>query len=636
MIKLQCAEHTWRLAMLLWKCALSRLFSLLAKASCTSCISAASDFVADVGEQIAQRSGGLLNIARCSKANPERDVHRVLVKKFALSLKLERTQLGDWKHIPILPIQTWFDFFVGNSCMHILHGLHQPHPAREEAILSAFWRQYQQLHPQHQIFQEASSGALSLSRAIPLVLHGDEGRGRKHSAHFVMSFHSLLGFGFGNSKRSGLKRDWTKMECNFSGHTFTNRFLIASLRKRDYADDESETWQTLMDTVARDARYMWETGVKSEHGPRYWGVVLGIIGDWPFLHKCGSFSRSFNNIQKRVNVRSPPVGICHMCKAGQSEYPFEQIETRRPAWLATEFVQDPFLLPSPFATHLLHEPGKEACLWNFDWFHTMHLGVLKYFLGSVLALLSEQEDSGQVDGRFSALSAKYRLWCHQNSQRAHVTKISKESIGWDTTSSFPTGTWHKGSLSTVLMNFVEAKLSSETFPNEPLLGLAADACKAIQQCSRIIYRSSLWLEPAKCKLVAECGFQFLRRYAQSATLAKNNGRCLFIFQPKLHCLHHFMVSLWDAHQRNIKGFNPLWMCCQQSEDFIGRPSRLTRRVTAQMPVLHRVMDRYLQSTYHQFISSGYLVRPGGRWQENQRLYRSISKLHTQNEGNYIE
>jgi hypothetical protein len=62
-----------------------------------------------------------------------------------------------------------------------------------------------------------------------------------------------------------------------------------------------------------------------------------------------------------------------MCKAGQSEYPFEQIETRRPAWLATEFVQDPFLLPSPFATHLLHEPGKEACLWNFDWFHTMHL-----------------------------------------------------------------------------------------------------------------------------------------------------------------------------------------------------------------------------------------------------------------------
>ena len=97
--------------MLLWNWALARLFSLLAKASCTSCISAARDFVADVGAQTAQRSGGLLNIARCSKSNPERDVHRVLVKKFALSLNVERTQLGDSKHIPILPMQTWFDFF---------------------------------------------------------------------------------------------------------------------------------------------------------------------------------------------------------------------------------------------------------------------------------------------------------------------------------------------------------------------------------------------------------------------------------------------------------------------------------------------------------------------------------------------
>ena len=114
--------------MVLWNCALPRLLSLLAEASCTSCISAARDFVADVGEQTAQRSGGLLNIARCSKTNPERDVHRVLVNKFTLSLQVGRAQLGDLKHIPILPIKNWFVFFSGNSCMHILHGLHQPHP----------------------------------------------------------------------------------------------------------------------------------------------------------------------------------------------------------------------------------------------------------------------------------------------------------------------------------------------------------------------------------------------------------------------------------------------------------------------------------------------------------------------------
>lgn len=36
----------------------------------------------------------------------------------------------------------------------------------------------------------------------------------------------------------------------------------------------------------------------------------------------------------------------------------------------------------------------------------MHLGVLKSYLGSVLALLSEQEPHGSIDYRFQALSGK--------------------------------------------------------------------------------------------------------------------------------------------------------------------------------------------------------------------------------------
>ena len=53
-----------------------------------------------------------------------------------------------------------------------------------------------------------------------------------------------------------------------------------------------------MTEVARDARFMWETGVASPDGVRYWGVVIGIIGNWPFLHKSGVFTRSFNSIKK--------------------------------------------------------------------------------------------------------------------------------------------------------------------------------------------------------------------------------------------------------------------------------------------------------------------------------------------------
>ena len=273
------------------------------------------------------------------------------------------------------------------------------------------------------------------------------------------------------------------------------------------------------------------------------------------------------------------------------------------------FAEDPFVLPNPLAMSLLHEPGKEASLWCFDWFHTMHLGVLRNFIGSVLALLSDEEPQSNVDLRFAALSARYRRWCHSNSRRAHITKLTKESIGWEKTTTFPSAIWHKGALSTVVMDFLEARFAEDTFAHQPLLQMASEACNAIQRCARILYRSEVWLSPSVCKLVSELGFQFLRRYSQMASLANSQNRCLFVFQPKIHCLHHFMVELMEAHQANVKGLNPMALSCQQSEDFIGRPARLSRRVTAQRPVLHRIMDRYLQATYHMFLQNRILIRP---------------------------
>ena len=142
--------------------------------------------------------------------------------------------------------------------------------------------------------------------------------------------------------------------------------------------------------------------------------------------------------------------------------------------------------PNPFAYHLLQEPGKAEALWCFDWFHTMYLGICKQYLGSVLALFSEQEPEGTIDKRFAALSVKFRNWCHQHSRRGYVSKISKEMIGWDKTSLFPCGTWHKGDLSTVLMEFCEHRFQHEIFHDEPLLQLAAEACEAIQACSRFL------------------------------------------------------------------------------------------------------------------------------------------------------
>ena len=169
---------------------------------------------------------------------------------------------------------------------------------------------------------------------------------------------------------------------------------------------------------------------------------------------------------------------------------------------------------------------------------------------------------------------------------------------------------HKGCLSTSWMSYLEDRFALESFDTEPLLGLAAEACDAIQQCSKTLYASGVWLKPCVAGRAAEMGFKFLRRYAQMADMAKLAGRCMFVFQPKIHVLHHFCVDLLSAHERNVYALNVLATSCQPSEDFIGRPSRLARRVTPRSPVLNRIADRYLESAYHHFLRLGYLIRPG--------------------------
>lgn len=501
-------------------------------------------------------------------------------------------------------MRDWFNFFIRNNCLHILLGIGKPNPLREADILRKFWKNFQEAYPQHQVFNEAAAGRVSLETAVPLLIHGDEGRGRRHSAHLVLSFHSWLGKGFLKQEKTS---KWIKMQCNFLGHSYTTRFLLATMRKRDYAD--SETFDFLMENLAEEAGFMWRSGVQNREGKSYFGIVLGLAGDWPFLHKSARFSRSFNNVQKRVNLRNPSGGVCHLCSAGKASVPWEQLETRRPEWVNTLFTENPFTQPSPFTAHVLHEPGREAAIWNFDWFHTMHLGVIRNFVGAVLALMSEEEADGNIDNRFLSLGARYQTWCQQNSRRAFITKLTKDLIGWDTMGTYPSATWHRGALSTTMMEFIEARFAQESFSHQPLLVMAAEACEAIQSCSRLLYRSSIWLEPAEAKQCAELGLKFLRRYGQMAAESKQMGRCLFVLQPKIHVLQHFMVDLWHSHQRGTKAVNPLAKSCQQSEDFIGRPSRLSRRVTSQAPVLHRIMDRYLMSTYHHFLKVGYLIRP---------------------------
>lgn len=367
-------------------------------------------------------------------------------------------------------------------------------------------------------------------------------------------------------------------------------------------------FDSLLDLFAQQAHALATTGVRDHDGNQRWLMLLFITGDWPWLAKSGNFARHFGCVQKRRNQQAAN-GICHECRAGQPGVPWEQLGTRRPVWVATLFEQNPFNRQSPFA-QIPHVPQQLCSLWTWGFFHTWFLGAGKVFLGGTLALLSMQENESNVEERFSALSRRYMDFCKANKLRAHIQKLTKEAINWATSKDFPSGAWHKGELTTVLFRFVHAQMHERTFDQEPLFEKIKQACDAIGMCISLMYRSDLWLGPIECANISGYGLRFLRRYEQLSHESGNlRGLNLFAYTPKFHILQKILLRLHWAGNAGQHYLNPLSVSCQQCEDFIGRPSRLSRRVAGSRLTCERVVDRYLEACYPQWLARGYLVRP---------------------------
>ena len=103
-------------------------------------------------------------------------------------------------------------------------------------------------------------------------------------------------------------------------------------------------------------------------------------------------------------------------------------------------------------------------------------------------------------------------------------------------------------------------------------------------------------DPKQCLKVVNAGMSFMRGYSKLAALAHGAGRPLFVYKPKIHYYHH--ILLW-MHERGVAGkpaVNPLAWSCAMAEDFIGRISLISRRVSA-LSNEKRTIQRYLLAAY---------------------------------------
>lgn len=589
-------------------------FHCVAKASCASAIRSAKGFVADVGQAAASKSGGLIKLASRSEHNAERDCHRLMAVEYQLALPVPKSELktGHGLSLPVLRIRDWMEFLLAGNHTHILVGLKKPHWCREEAILTAFWSNFRQQYPTHPIFEQERLGNLCLNKTFPMIFHGDEGRSRKHLAFLVCNVHSVLGRGLRVESKKR-KPPWCKMCPNFHGHTQTSRFMLAALPKVLYTGKNEQTFQDLMRFVADEVRHMFFHGVEdtANNRGRFNMALVHISGDWPWLADCGKFERSFRNVGKSKRQRRR-TGICHMCAAGR-ECDWEQINTLRPQWLQTMFTLQISAENSEQSAFVdvPHCPGQLPNLWQFDIFHTMHLGVCKSFLGSAIAALSEVQSSSRIEDRFESLTQHYLHWCKTERKRPWVSKLCKEHIGWIAKTTYPVGGWHKGSLSTSLMEWFEAIYKAEGRSWPPMLQEAGQACVACNSFLKRLYDAEAWLSASNAREIAALGLEFLVLYARLARAALLQDRLLWALQPKHHSMHHVVCYLHYS-ANNGKVLSPLCFSTQADEDFIGRPSRVSRRVTPKpLQSCSRVLERYLQSSYVHWVAEGYIVPSSG-------------------------
>ncbi|CAK9003810.1 Uncharacterized protein SCF082_LOCUS7912 [Durusdinium trenchii] len=429
------------------------------------------------------------------------------------------------------------------------------------------------------------------------------GRGRKKAAFLVMAYHSYLGRGTDSANKTRKEKPYLSFRLNYGGNSHTHRMLTAVLPRmvRD-----TVAFDDLLTFVKADALQALKDGVVASSGEKYHAVVLQVLGDWMFLAKAGSLARSFANVEKRPRAAaSQPKGICHLCQAGQLRVPFEDLRPE-PGWANTLFLAGDVPFNSrPVLLDLPHEIGKSPGFFAYDVWHAFHLGVGKTFTAAVLAMISLQMQGSNVDQRFAELTKCYLDYCESSHSSPFLTIITNQTLGWGDLQTYPNGQWSKGHITVLMMEFIVDWFLKNGTAGDPLFPLAEQAARHVNGFMKSLYSSDLWIESSRAMQIAQMGFAFLVSYMQLAKQAFQAGRSLFIFMPKVHVVHHVVHSMQQDACAAPMVLNPLSHGVQVDEDYVGRISRISRRVSPQQAIT-RTLQRALKASRWHYVQEGYL------------------------------
>ena len=556
--------------------------------------------------------------------------------------------------VPFLKLSDYLQVLLKKHPKLIFGGKEKGEAA--ERLLELFWERYRLAHPGHIAFQKCTADELRF--LIPLQLHGDKGRGHLKNPVFVFSWE--VPFGVPESIRaSGSRTDkararrqqskqchggrlsWTcsqrarehvsavevpnedtcslkrrklddgefveSLQHNSRGHSFLTRFLISAIPAKVFRPNPLVI-ESLFSELQKDLCHLFESGVVVE-GITYKACLIGVKGDNEFLMEAGRFNRHYAHVG---TVHDNP--MCPYCLAGTEGVEFSDFSDR-PVWASTLYDTEPWDAPpplvlAPFAEH------ERARLFRRDMFHILKYGFLKDLCAGALFLLCRMTyfddplggESLEQDCRLGRAYGLFSLWCLAEGKATTLRRFSKGSLHRKKATQYPF-IGGKGADTVLLMQFLHffvalCKKDMRVPGDFHVLHALHETLTGALDFLGIMHSHGIFLTLECARLQHSCGLLLVRGYCWLAQFCIENGLRLFSLRPKMHYFGHELhdlatqIDLQHSQILSASAFN-----CEANEDFIGRISRLSRRVSSRA-CSARVLDRYLVGVHLQFRRAG--------------------------------
>ena len=474
--------------------------------------------------------------------------------------------------------------------------------------LECFWAAYKQSHPAHTVYDPEIG--CPLAYAVPLALHGDEGRGKRRTGTLCVSLESPLGIKVPSPK--GKKRKHYECRCCDPCAQHANQFnqrvkqlpekvraTVAGMRTNTKGNCFLQRWPLFVipgvvykahpelvmeihDFIGKKIKALWHEGFSGPNGRTYFGALLGLKGDMKWHTWIGRLTRSYEH--KGTKQHLP---CCSECLGGTAAVPWEDCSAR-PIWEPTMFTTrpwDPPPAPPPPLLQIPFDQQEPERFYRKDPFHIGKLGALRELVGSILFWCVENKyfgAAGQLPDKLVAAHAVFKLYCLTEGQQPSLRSFSKALFMYKSRQSFPWANT-KGSDTVLLVAWLLVQLSA--FRADPLkaedvavLDLMHRTATAGMEYYDHLYAHGLFLR-RKCaiKLYLE-GSRYINGYNLLAHqfLGRQN---IFGIKPKLHMWKHTLVEMRQLLESGAEWvLNPLCFNNEGNEDAIGRLSRLSRRL----------------------------------------------------------